>query len=98
MSIVAFGAAFGSAQESSVRHEVQMRAISFTPAELVVSVGDTIEWRNADIVRHSAVRLGLFETGELRSGERYAWVPSDTGTFSYRCSIHSRMKGRIVVR
>ena len=90
--------AIAMAAKKSVRHEVQMRANSFAPAELVVSVGDTIDWRNADIVRHSAVRLGGFESGELRSGEHYAWVPSDTGTFSYGCSIHSQMKGRIVVR
>ena len=102
MCLVALGAAVSTARgrprAGAVRHEVQMRAISFTPAELAVAVGDTVEWRNADIVRHNAVRLDLFETGDLRPGERGSWVPADTGTFSYRCTIHARMRGKIVVR
>lgn len=102
ISLTAFGAALSSARGSTrpipVRHEVQMRAISFTPAEIVVAVGDTVEWRNADIVRHNAVRAELFETGDLRPGEHRSWVPGDTGTFTYRCTIHARMRGKIVVR
>lgn len=102
LCVVALGAAVrsvrGTVHQSPVRHEVQMRAISFTPAELVIAVGDTVEWRNADIVRHNAVRLDLFETGDLRPGERESWVASDTGSFSYRCTIHARMKGKIVVK
>jgi plastocyanin len=94
----AVSAARGSLRATPVRHEVQMRAISFTPAELVVAIGDTVEWRNADIVRHNAVRVDLFETGDLKPGERGSWVPSDTGTFTYRCTIHARMRGKIVVR
>ena len=100
--VAALGAAVRSTRDSMhanpVRHEVQMRAISFTPAELAVAVGDTVEWRNADIVRHNAVRVDLFETGDLRPGEHGTWVPSDTGTFTYRCTIHTRMRGKIVVR
>jgi len=88
----------GTRAPSPVRHEVLMRAISFTPAELVVAVGDTVEWRNADIVRHNAVRLDLFGTGDLKPGERGRWVAADTGTFGYQCTIHARMRGRIVVK
>lgn len=102
LCVAALGAAVGTVRgrprASAVRHEIQMRAISFTPEELVVAVGDTVEWRNADIVRHNAVRLDQFETGDLRPGERGSWVPADTGTFSYRCTIHARMRGKIVVR
>ena len=94
----AVSSARGSLRATPVRHEVQMRAISFTPAEVVVAVGDTVEWRNADIVRHNAVRVDLFETGDLKPGEHGSWVPRDTGTFTYRCTIHARMRGKIVVR
>ena len=79
------------------RREVVMRAVSFTPSELSVALGDTVVWRNADIVRHTAQRPELFDTGELRSGQSYAWIPVDTGTYSYRCTIHPRMRGRITI-
>lgn len=76
---------------------VQMRSVSFSPSELRVTLGDTVVWKNTDVVRHNAVRPGLFDTGELRAGESYSWVPSDTGTYSYRCTIHSRMRGKLVI-
>ncbi|MFN0100184.1 MAG: copper-binding protein [Gemmatimonadaceae bacterium] len=78
-------------------HDVTMRAVSFTPKELVVAVGDTVQWVNADIVRHNAVRPGLFDTGELRPGDKYGWVPSDTGEVSYQCTIHQRMRAKVTV-
>ena len=100
--VAALGAAGSSVRgrmrAAAVRHEVQLRAISFTPAERVVAVGDTVEGRNADIVRHNAVRLDLFETADLKPGERGSWVAADTGSFAYRCTIHARMRGKIVVR
>ncbi len=80
------------------RHEIEMRSVSFLPSELVVAVGDTVGWRNGDIVRHNAVRPGVFESEDLKPGERFAWVPADTGTFTYRCTIHARMRGKIVVK
>lgn len=79
------------------RHEIQMKAVSFAPKTLTVEVGDTIVWRNVDIVRHNATRSDLFESGDLRTGERFEWVPRDTGVVSYRCTIHRQMRGEIRV-
>lgn len=95
VSLVAARAAVPSAGPR--RHEVRMRSVSFSPAELRVAPGDTVVWRNTDIVRHDAVRPGLFDTGELQSGDSARWVAADTGTFTYRCTIHARMRGRLVV-
>jgi plastocyanin len=81
-----------------VTHEIVMRSVSFGPREVTVAVGDTVVWRNADIVRHNAVRRELFDTGELQPGEKYAWVPADTGTYRYQCTIHQRMRGRLNVK
>lgn len=78
-------------------HDVTMRSVSFAPKELVVAVGDTVQWVNADIVRHNAVRPGLFDTGELRPGSKYSWVPTDTGEVLYRCTIHQRMRAKVTV-
>lgn len=82
---------------AATKHEVQMRAVTFAPRELTVGVGDTVTWRNVDIVRHNAVRPGAFDTRELKPGESYSWVPADTGAYAYRCTIHQRMRGRLRV-
>jgi plastocyanin len=81
----------------SVRHEVQMRAVSFAPRELTIHLGDTVLFKNADIVRHNAVRREVFDTGELKSGESYSWIPADTGSYRYQCTIHTRMRGEVKV-
>lgn len=83
---------------TAMRREIRMRGNSFAPRDVRVAVGDTVVWVNGDIVRHNAVRPNLFDSGELKAGERFAWIPEDTGTVQYRCTIHSRMRGTIVVR
>jgi plastocyanin len=102
LTALACGLGLGAGRIASGRrpqhHEVQMRNVTFAPSELEVAVGDTVEWKNVDIVRHDAFRPGAFETGELKPGERFIWVPSDTGSYNYRCSIHARMRGKIVVK
>lgn len=83
--------------DGAVSHEVRMRSVSFGPQDLTVHLGDTVVWHNVDIVKHNAVRRELFDTGELQPGEKYAWVPSDTGSYRYQCTIHQRMRGRLKV-
>lgn len=77
------------------RREIRMRGNSFAPRELRATLGDTIVWVNGDIVRHNAVRRDLFDSGELKSGERFQWVPTDTGEVRYQCTIHTRMRGAL---
>jgi plastocyanin len=95
---VGLGMARRAEHGTSHRHEIEMRSVSFLPSEIVAAVGDTIGWRNGDIVRHNAVRPGAFESEDLKPGERFEWVPADTGTFTYRCTIHARMRGKVVVK
>ncbi len=78
-------------------HEIHIRSASFFPRELTVGLGDTIVWHNVDIVRHDAVGADAFDSDELEPGEKYSWVPADTGRYRYRCTIHQRMRGQIVV-
>lgn len=83
----------------SRRVEIGMTAMRFKPEVLTISVGDTVVWKNLDIVIHSAEGAkGAFDSGDLRSGEYYAWVASEPGEYAYKCSSHRRMRGKIIVR
>lgn len=93
--VVACGATVAARDTS--RLEITMRGNSFGPRRAEVHVGDTVVWVNRDIVRHDAVKPGLFDTGELRGGESAQWIPADTGVVQYRCTIHQRMRGEIQV-
>ena len=93
--VVACGAAV--ATSNTTRLEITMRGNSFGPRRAEVTLGDTIVWVNRDIVRHDAMKPGVFDTGELLGGESYQWIPADTGVLQYRCTIHQRMRGEIHV-
>ena len=83
-------------------HRPQAIAIAgfrFTPAELTVSVGDTVVWTNDDALPHTAsADSGAWSSPELRRGERYRFVPTRAGRFPYHCSAHPVMRATLVVR
>lgn len=94
-----FIALLGATQQVEPRtHTIRMRGNSFAPRAVTVALGDTVSWLNTDIVRHNAVRSQLFDSGDIRPGERFTWVPADTGTVRYECTIHTRMRGTIRVQ
>lgn len=92
------GAASAATMQRGRRVEIAMRGNAFRPRQVDVAVGDTVVWINRDIVRHNAVAPGPLDSGEIRGGERYAWVPSDTGRMEYRCTIHRNMRGVVRVQ
>ena len=77
-------------------HIVEIKDMSFQPAELIVHKGDTVVWINKDIVAHDVTE------------ENKAWSSSPlvndssfkkaiTKSEAYYCSIHVIMKGHLTV-
>lgn len=81
------------------RHEITMTPESYRPGDLTVQRGDTIVWRNTDIVVHTATsRSGAFDSGRIKAGQKFAWIAKDTGRFAYLCTKHKLMRGTLTVR
>ena len=79
-------------------HTVSMEAVRFSPAELQVRVGDTIEWRNADPFPHNATaRNGSFHSGDIGPGQSWRFRAGQKGRFAYTCTLHSGMEAVLVV-
>jgi plastocyanin len=79
--------------------EVTMEGIAFKPAEVTVSVGDTVTWTNDDSVGHD-VTADDFESGEpggLASGDTFEHTFDTAGTFDYVCTVHPGMEGTVKV-
>jgi plastocyanin len=79
-------------------HVVEITNMQFVPAELTVQKGDTVEFRNNDIVAHDITEEPekSWTSSLLAAGKSYKlsfWQTSD-----YYCSIHPTMKGRIIVQ
>jgi plastocyanin len=80
-------------------HRVEMKGIAFAPAQIKVRVGDTVEWRNNDIVAHTATakEAGFAFDVNLSPGSIGRVGMNQPGTFGYVCRFHPNMKGEIVV-
>jgi plastocyanin len=72
-------------------------AQSYSPNPQSLKVGQTVSWRNADNVAHTATGTGL-DTGSIAPGATSAPKPMSTaGTLSYHCSFHPTMVGTLNV-
>ena len=81
-------------------HTVVIREVKFQPTVLTVKVGDTVEWRNDDIVPHTATSTEpkKFDSGILPVGSSWKYVVTKRGTYFYTCTLHPNMKATLIVR
>ena len=73
---------------------------SYAPNPVTMRVGQTIGWRNADSLTHTATQDGAgFNTGSVTAGATSAATMMSTpGTFTYHCTIHPGMVGTVSVQ
>ncbi len=80
-------------------HEVSISDFKFVPATLEVHLGDVVEWKNTDLVAHTATADDrTFDTGRIDGGGAKRLVVGREGRFPYYCRYHPEMKGTLIVR
>jgi len=79
---------------------VVIRDLAYLPATLRVKVGDTIEWKNADAVPHTATAVDgkTFDSGSIVKGAPWHYAAKHKGTFQYACTFHPNMKATLIVQ
>lgn len=86
----------------SMHYIVAIRNFGFHPDSLSVPVGATVTWVNCDdagLEPHNATSTtGVWTSPNLSSGDRYSRAFAAGGSFSYYCTIHPYMLGKIVVQ
>jgi len=88
-----------AAQSKPAATEITIDNFSFTPPDAKVPVGATVTWANHDDIPHTVVSTDkVFKSKVLDSDEKYAYTFSTAGTFTYFCSIHPKMTGRVIVQ
>jgi plastocyanin len=93
------GSVTASAQTKSQTMEVKIDNFTFGPADLTVMAGTTITWTNRDDIPHTVVSTDkAFKSKVLDTDEQFSSTFRTAGTYSYFCSIHPKMTGRIVVQ
>jgi len=68
------------------------------PMTLTVKAGSTVTWTNMDDEAHNIVSdTGLFRSGGIDTNETFSFKFDKPGTYHFRCSMHPRMLGTIIV-
>ena len=76
---------------------VKIQGFAFSPADVSVSRGDTVEWVNEDAAPHTIKSAG-FESGTLGQGEKFSHTFTEApGEYPYSCGIHASMHGKVTV-
>jgi len=84
--------------KASAGVDVKMDNFSFTPQEITVKAETTITWTNRDDIPHTVTSTDqVFKSKTLDTDDKFTFTPTKPGTYSYFCSIHPKMTGKIVV-
>ncbi len=79
--------------------QVVIDNFTFSTQTLTIKTGTAVKWVNRDDVPHTIVSEDKrFKSPVLDTDETFSHTFAAPGTYSYYCSIHPRMVGKVVVR
>ena len=77
---------------------INISNFKFGKESLNIIVGSTVLWINNDSSSHTVSSSdNTFSSGFLSSGQKYKFTFLSPGTYTYKCDLHSSMKGIIKV-
>ena len=69
----------------------------FEPAQLTVTVGQTVTWTNRDDIPHTVVCAGKFRSKTMDTDGTFSFTFTAPGEYKYFCSLHPHMTGAVKV-
>jgi amicyanin len=79
--------------------EVKIDNFTFTPDTITIPAGTQVTWTNRDDIPHNVVSDDKsIKSKVLDTDEKFSFTFTKPGTYSYFCSIHPKMKGKVVVQ
>jgi plastocyanin len=89
-----------SAPATATKTEVVIDNFNFSPKTFTVPAGATVTWTNHDNVPHvvTSANNQFQKSPLLKAGQSFSHIFATAGTYSYFCSIHPRMTGKIIVK
>jgi plastocyanin len=76
----------------------------FSPADITVNAGDTVEWMNVDTAAHTVtagspadVQIEIFDSSLLMGDGTWSFTFDEAGSYDYFCMVHPWMIGSVTV-
>lgn len=89
--------ATSAAQSTDVN--VTIDNFSFAPQTLTIKAGTRVVWTNRDDTPHTVVQEDFaFRSKALDTDESFSSTFTKPGMYSYFCTIHPKMTGKIIVK
>jgi plastocyanin len=93
------GSVVSAGQPAASNVEVKIGNFSFGPATVTVPAGTTVTWTNRDDIPHTVVSDDkVFKSKVMDTDEKFSFTFAKPGTYSYFCSVHPKMTGKVVVQ
>ena len=69
------------------------------PGDITVKKGATVTWTNKDTYPHTVTSDDgtSFSSGTMATGAVFSYTAKTVGSFTYHCTFHSNMKGKLIV-
>jgi len=93
---VALALKIGAVPAAAETIQVTIQNLEFSPAQIDVKVGDTIEWVNKDMLAHTATVNGGWDV-MIPPQKSASLVVRAAESVGYYCRYHPNMQGRITV-
>ncbi len=88
-----------SAKADGAKATITIDNFTFSPAALTIAPGTMVTWINHDDIPHTVVEENkAFRSKALDTDDKFSFTFMTPGDFSYFCSLHPHMTGRIVVK
>ena len=98
LAIVATSLA-GVSEAAPRTYLIVIEQMRFNPPVLTVHRGDHVVWVNKDPFPHTASAISkAFDSHEISPNASWSYVARQTGSYPYLCTLHSTMRGTLIVQ
>ena len=78
---------------------IVIKNFKFGPSTLTIAPGTTVTWVNEDESPHTIAEKGkTFRSAALDTNDRFSYTFAQPGEFTYYCTMHPMMVGKIIVK
>lgn len=93
----------GMPEAAAKTYVIVIEQMRFNPPVLTVHRGDRVMWVNKDLFPHTATAKAsatptAFDSHEIQPDASWSYVARQAGSYPYLCTLHTTMRGTLIVQ